>query len=1314
MELYTAEHTNLEKLIKAWIDMPDAEIESTFGDKGTVREDAFLRVARRLRSKGFREISQQERLSILFKDKTRYTINGIGTIKRYCEAEHIQGLPFIAIIKNSDSSTVTAGGKILTQVDIQEYKLRIKSRREIQLPSDNPTIKEHLDKWRSIEKGFRYIRRWTFQGNGVKFDLSMVRSTEKRENGEFRWVKNYKDRELSAPVYEIEVELEHEAFPEKEDAEKAKKALLQACGEVLRGIQNNTILIRESVREKVLGGYGELVETTDFRGANTGTLMLENMTRDHHPSIPNIRDGYNVTDKADGLRVMGFADRYGELFLIDRGMNVYRTGLGKQELAGSLVDGEWITHDHEGKYINRVLLFDIYHIAGGKNVTQLPFKGAEGDECRHDHLQEWSEKWLGNGGPEKHIKNTPFIVSVKQFFFAIPGDNSIFAAADSMLKIKHDYHTDGLIFTKNNAPLPKKPNALFKQQMKWKPPQDNTVDFLLTFEKDPDSQRSDYIVSGIHPDTKENIQYKIGRLFVSSDGDPAYDNPRATILNEEPLPGTRVYEDEQKKPKLKAVLFNPSTYPDTMASIAYMPVYYDVETGDSYVRTELTMEPVRDRSIVEMAYDASRAPGWRWYARNVRADKTSVFQRGILRKTLNFEKVAEDTWKSIHEPVTQFMITTGEEVPSPEEVRVSETESKNMIKYYESKANYKDDKKARGMINFHNLAIKEEMLYASFFRSGHGRPMSLIDLAVGQGGDMNRWMKGNIDFILGVDKASGGILDPRNGAYRRLMDNQVKYGAANFPPMLFINADSSRRLTTGEAGTNQQEIDMLRSIFGQMTPEGPIPKYVSNKVAGKLSRGVDGMTCMFALHYFFESKEMLDGLIENIRENLKIGGYFFGANFDGESVFQLLNGIKPGENRSGTDDSSVLWKITKEYDIDFLPEDDSCFGIPINVDFISIGKPHREYLVNFKYLVQRLREIGLEILPTAEASMLGIPEGTQLFSKTYNIPNFRRKFYMSDTLKQFSFLNRWYIFKRTSQGTGKPSEIIRASASEIVPPMPEVATREETFSDRVSAAASSSMMPMEESSASMALMRGNYEEKSFSQKDVFAKNEVYQFYEGSAVEKPKTKGEIVEPYAKRWVAPGAHFDIPDPEEIDSEGNPIMYPSIYHFYVAMYYKHALKPKGTSDVNPAKLAVDLFSSKKGSIHNGFKTEIARLKTAGTFNEDIHQELILKEFTEVKDFLSKGATNKRKNIFLVDESHWISVKDNLLKHAIRYRVDNDLTLKAILKKVSDERKFLIYYVKGGSELGGEISVTKGNKLIGENKYGRFMMEIAGGFNF
>ena len=51
-------------------------------------------------------------------------------------------------------------------------------------------------------------------------------------------------------------------------------------GEILRAIQNNTILIRNSVSMKVLEEYKQLIKSKkrelEFRGVNTIKLELEN------------------------------------------------------------------------------------------------------------------------------------------------------------------------------------------------------------------------------------------------------------------------------------------------------------------------------------------------------------------------------------------------------------------------------------------------------------------------------------------------------------------------------------------------------------------------------------------------------------------------------------------------------------------------------------------------------------------------------------------------------------------------------------------------------------------------------------------------------------------------------------------------------------------------------------------------------------------------------------------------------------------------------------------------------------------------------
>jgi len=63
MELYTAEVNQIKKQIDDWLIHPDRELECTFGG-GSVDATTFFAVAQRLRSKGFRELSQEDRVTV--------------------------------------------------------------------------------------------------------------------------------------------------------------------------------------------------------------------------------------------------------------------------------------------------------------------------------------------------------------------------------------------------------------------------------------------------------------------------------------------------------------------------------------------------------------------------------------------------------------------------------------------------------------------------------------------------------------------------------------------------------------------------------------------------------------------------------------------------------------------------------------------------------------------------------------------------------------------------------------------------------------------------------------------------------------------------------------------------------------------------------------------------------------------------------------------------------------------------------------------------------------------------------------------------
>jgi SAM-dependent methyltransferase len=744
----------------------------------------------------------------------------------------------------------------------------------------------------------------------------------------------------------------------------------------------------------------------------------------------NIRNDYNVTDKADGLRMLGLVDKEGELFMVDMSFKVYKTNYKNPKCRNSLLDGEYITKSKEGKFIQRLLFFDIYLAPGSKDVSTLPFK-AENGVSRYDAMNSWLADW--NSDTRKLIKTVNLTIGLKQFDFAKGAD--IFEKAKHVLgrSSTHEYHTDGLIFTPNNLGLPG-PGDTFREQFKWKPSKDNTVDFLITFEKEVDDPSKEVITTGIHPGTKETLEYKNMRLFVGSSRDTSLSDPRKTILYKLPI-------EKSKKGDYKPILFSPSEFPDTMASVSFVKVYRDEHTNEFYAKTE-DDEPIRDRSIVEMRYDPKQPPGWRWIPLRVRADKTERFLKGQIGRTLNSEKVAESVWSSINRPITDYMITTGNEFPSEAERRemsaeVNEAERTAKVlqkSYFERKPMSQDETKVLGLRLFHRLYIRGQILYKAVFHGTDGK--KLLDLAVGEGQDLPRWLEGKAGFVFGIDYSGPSITKPIKGAYGRLLGQKIQ------TPIFFAIVDSSKPIRSGEAGLEELDKSMMKSIFGG-SADLSIP-LVEEMGVGQLQDGADSVLCMFALHYFFDKEETFNGLLKNISETLKIGGYFVGANFDGDAVFNFLRGTKTHESIRGEDDKSVLWEITKEYESDELPQDSSVFGMAVDVEFISIGAKHREYLVPFEFLKKKMATIGCELVTADELAQIGLKNSTSMFDVSFDMSKKNRsfKFDMSDVVKQFSFLNRWYIFKRTSSGIGsaEPSaEKVAVDSESVAPSVAELA-----------------------------------------------------------------------------------------------------------------------------------------------------------------------------------------------------------------------------------------------------------------------------------
>ena len=90
------------------------------------------------------------------------------------------------------------------------------------------------------------------------------------------------------------------------------------------------------------------ITSKHFIGPSSLPLKLKNIAElDEKLKIPNIRNNYTVTDKADGDRCLLFINDDGKMYMINSNMDVIFTGskTTSKELFNSLLDGEHISFD---------------------------------------------------------------------------------------------------------------------------------------------------------------------------------------------------------------------------------------------------------------------------------------------------------------------------------------------------------------------------------------------------------------------------------------------------------------------------------------------------------------------------------------------------------------------------------------------------------------------------------------------------------------------------------------------------------------------------------------------------------------------------------------------------------------------------------------------------------------------------------------------------------------------------------------------------------------------------------------------------------
>lgn len=984
-----------------------------------------------------------------------HTLNGI---QQYCKNNIFDTKDIPYYVHFVQKTRKKHEEQFLYPIDFRDFECRVNFKQEKTLTERHFFVKKMLNFWNEERKTYRYIKRFTLihPNYPFKVDCSIVKTSKKNRQRGNNLIPEYNIQDSNVfnniENYEIEIELLNIKAKFGNDQENLIKQIKTGIKFVLSGLQQTNYPISYSIANNVLVEYMKMINGTnvpnevkitprDFIGPSSISLEMINImkktddkTECSSPTkivnsrkktiIPNINEPYTVTEKADGLRKMLFINKDGKMFLIDTNMNVQFTGsISKnKEYNNTLIDGEHVLHNKKGEFINLYLCFDIYFI--NKNDCRMfPFIKMDGlvykAKMNRDIFRlNLLKKTVSQLKMVSVVKNSlnDLEIKVKKFYDNTGSKYTIFDNCKEIIENNevgmYEYEIDGLIFTPADKSVgldmisDKVDNfkKTWRNSLKWKPPKYNTVDFLVKTKKNANNMDSISHVAdnGVSMNNASQIsKYKTLILHVGYDEKKhGYLNPCNDIITDN-------ISNYQTRSKYEPKPFEP-TDPTPNYPIYLTNIMITSKGNNEYLMTEGEHneegDVFEDNTIVEFKFVKNNDKYWQWVPIRVRYDKTAEFKSG-RRNYGNDYNTAQSVWRSINNPITERMIASGLNIPE----NIDDDDV-----YYNNSDEYKF---TEGMRNFHNKYVKNKLITSVSPRNG-----CLMDMTVGKGGDIPKWKEAKLSFVFGLDLARDNIENKKNGVCARYLNMRKK--TSNPFDGLFINANSSLNIKSGEAAITGKGKDIIRAVFG----EGPKDERKLGsgvyKNYGKGKEGFDVISNQFSIHYFFKNMLTFHSFLRNVSECCKIGGCFIGTCYDGNRVFDKLIDIEYGENVFIMEKNKKIWDITKKYRQTEFENDKSSLGYTIDVYQCSINKTFSEYLVNFEFLIKEMEDYGFVPLDESECKEIGLEHPIGSFEHLYDRMNqeLENKEIRKNSVgkademkfkeKEISFLNNYFIFKK--------------------------------------------------------------------------------------------------------------------------------------------------------------------------------------------------------------------------------------------------------------------------------------------------------------
>lgn len=366
---------------------------------------------------------------------------------------------------------------------------------------------------------------------------------------------------------------------------------------------------------------------------------------------------------------------------------------------------------------------------------------------------------------------------------------------------------------------------------------------------------------------------------------------------------------------------------------SYIPIQFS-PSSDPYAYLFWSEHDLHDK-VVELIYHNE------WELFKIRDDRVN----DVKRKTYygNYFKYAENIWMNYKNPLSLDILTS--------DVQQS--------RYFKQS----DDKYL--IIRKFNNYVKKQLIDINAAQVDLNW---VIDLAAGQGQDLNKYIERGFKNILLIDIDKDALAEVVNRKYLYIANDRIK----NNSKIFIKNMNLSNPYKTN--------LDLIRDTFYTIPSEGS-----------------QFITCNFALHYIAANKKNIQNFVQLLNKLLAPGGIFIFTAFNGQKIFNLLEHITEWHKYDAS--GNLIYSIKKKYN------DNSFTGHNQNIDVLlpfSDGKYYTESLINTDILNAELEKKKIDLI--AESSFY-------IYLEKFGIdkPHFNK---LTDGDIEFISLYNFYVYHK--------------------------------------------------------------------------------------------------------------------------------------------------------------------------------------------------------------------------------------------------------------------------------------------------------------